>query len=153
MNYLTSAKKMSLRAQAHKLNPYVSIGNSGLIPSVIKEVDNALNAHALIKVRVFENDRLKRKEFQKLLCEKLNCFEIQHIGKLFVLWREKNDSTTDFEKRKSDVNHFNVLDKRKKPDALKVKAIEKKHREKNKGKISVFSANTALKRLQSQKMR
>ena len=36
------------------------IGGDGLTPAVQKEVDAALNAHGLIKVRVFSDDRAAR---------------------------------------------------------------------------------------------
>jgi RNA-binding protein YhbY len=54
---------------------------------VSKEVDAALNAHGLIKVRVFSDDRNAREAMLAELCEGLNAAPVQHIGKLLVLWR------------------------------------------------------------------
>lgn len=63
------------------------IGNDGLTPSVIKEADLALNAHGLIKIRVLGDDRQARDAMFVTLADQLNAAPIQHIGKLFVLWR------------------------------------------------------------------
>lgn len=63
------------------------VGGDGLTPSVAKEVDNALKAHGLIKVRVFSDDRASREAMFASLAEDLNAAPIQHIGKLLVLWR------------------------------------------------------------------
>lgn len=63
------------------------VGGDGLTPSVAKEIDNALKAHGLIKVRVFSDDRASREAMFASLAEDLNAAPIQHIGKLLVLWR------------------------------------------------------------------
>ena len=63
------------------------IGSDGLTPGVEKEIDAALNAHGLIKVRVFSDDRPAREAMLESLADKLGAAPIQHIGKLLVLWR------------------------------------------------------------------
>ena len=84
---LTIAQRKEHRAQAHHLNPVVMIGNEGLTPAVKKETDAALNAHGLIKIRVFGDDRAQREAMFQELADQLNAAPIQHIGKLLVLWR------------------------------------------------------------------
>lgn len=86
---LTIAQRKEHRAEAHHLDPVVMIGNDGLTPNVKKEVDAALNAHGLIKVRVQGDDREAREAVYQELCDSLNAAPIQHIGKLLVLWRPK----------------------------------------------------------------
>lgn len=84
---LTPAQRKEHRSAAHHLTPVVMIGNDGLTPAVEKEVDLALNAHGLIKVRVFSDDRTGREATLASLAGSLNAAPIQHIGKLLVLWR------------------------------------------------------------------
>lgn len=84
---LTPAERREHRANAHHLDPVVLIGGDGLTPAVKKEVDAALNAHGLIKVRVFGDDRAARELMYQELAAELNAAPIQHIGKLLVLWR------------------------------------------------------------------
>ncbi len=84
---LRTAKRKEIRAQAHHLEPIVRIGGDGLTPAVIKETNVALNAHGLIKVRVFSDERETREAMYAQLCDELNAAPIQHIGKLLILWR------------------------------------------------------------------
>lgn len=86
---LTIAERKAHRAEAHHLDPVVMIGNDGLTPGVIKETDAALKAHGLIKVRVQGDDRAAREAVYLQLADQLSAAQIQHIGKLLVLWRPK----------------------------------------------------------------
>ncbi|MGZ5272045.1 MAG: YhbY family RNA-binding protein [Ramlibacter sp.] len=86
---LTIAERKAHRAEAHHLDPVVTIGNEGLTAAVAKEVDAALNAHGLIKVRVLGDDRAEREAMYQQLADQLGAAPIQHIGKLLVLWRPK----------------------------------------------------------------
>ena len=84
---LSPSERKDKRAGAHHLNPVVTIGGEGLTDAVTKEIDAALNAHGLIKVRVFSDDRAQRESFLAGLADSLNAAPVQHIGKLLVLWR------------------------------------------------------------------
>jgi putative YhbY family RNA-binding protein len=84
---LTPAQRKEKRAEAHHLDPVVMIGNDGLTAAIRKEADAALNAHGLIKVRVFSDDRASREAVFAALADELGAAPIQHIGKLLVLWR------------------------------------------------------------------
>lgn len=84
---LKPAQRAEQRAAAHALNPVVMIGGDGLTTAVMKEADAALNAHGLIKIRVFNDDREQRQVFLAQLADELNAAPVQHIGKLLVLWR------------------------------------------------------------------
>ena len=84
---LTPAQRKAHRADAHHLDPVVMVGGDGLTDAVKKETDAALNAHGLIKVRVFSDDRSVREAMFLTLADDLNAAPIQHIGKLLVLWR------------------------------------------------------------------
>ena len=84
---LTPAQRKEHRAAAHHLHPVVIIGAEGATAAVVKEIDVALTAHGLIKVRVFSDDRPAREALLQSLADELNAAPIQHIGKLLVLWR------------------------------------------------------------------
>lgn len=84
---LTTSERRALRADAHHLDPVVIVGGDGLTDAVIKEADAALNAHGLIKVRVFSDTRDDRDAMLAALTGALNAAPVQHIGKLLVLWR------------------------------------------------------------------
>jgi putative YhbY family RNA-binding protein len=86
---LTPAQRKEHRALAHHLEPVVMIGTGGLTPGVTKEIDGALKAHGLVKIRVFSDDRSAREGMLATLSDELDAAPIQHIGKLLVLWRPK----------------------------------------------------------------
>ena len=88
---LTPAQRKDQRALAHHLNPVVMIGSDGMTPAVQREINAALDAHGLIKVRVFSDDRSAREQLFATLVDTLNAAPIQHIGKLLVLWRPMPD--------------------------------------------------------------
>ena len=107
---LTPAQRKEHRALAHHLDPVVLIGGDGLTANVSKEVEAALNAHGLIKVRVFSDDRKAREAMLLQLSEELDAAPIQHIGKLLVLWRPQpaKEKVID-EDRKPGPRDFKVL--------------------------------------------
>ncbi len=84
---LTAAQRREHRAASHHLDPVVAIGGEGLTAAVRKEINAALNAHGLIKVRVFSDDRAAREAMLAELTDTLGAAPVQHIGKLLVLWR------------------------------------------------------------------
>jgi RNA-binding protein len=109
---LTVQQRKVHRAEAHHLDPVVMIGNDGLTPNVRKEIDAALNAHGLIKIRVLGDDRVAREAMYQSLAEDLGAAPIQHIGKLLVLWRPKPPKVKaagDDEDRMPGPREFKVL--------------------------------------------
>ncbi len=92
---LTPAERSALRAEAHALKPIVLIGEAGLTPAVMKEIELGLDSHGLIKVRVFGDDREARIEMYEQICEELDAAPVQHIGKLLVLYRPKKETVKE----------------------------------------------------------
>jgi RNA-binding protein len=89
MKALTSAERRALRARAHALHPIVMIGEAGLTPAVLKEVDIALKSHELIKVRVLGDDRDLRASLIGEICTALDAAPVQQIGKMLVIYRPR----------------------------------------------------------------
>lgn len=84
---LSPAQRAELRAAAHSLKPIVLIGENGLTPSVLREIDRSLAAHTLIKVRVFGDDRDTRTAINEAICNQLHAVSVQQLGKLLLLYR------------------------------------------------------------------
>ena len=91
MSELNPARRRDLRAQAHHLNPVVTVAGKGLTPSVLAEAERALQAHELIKVRIQGAEREQREALMEELCTALGAAAIQHIGNILVLWRERRE--------------------------------------------------------------
>jgi RNA-binding protein YhbY len=65
------------------------IGDDGLKATVLAEIDLALKAHELIKIRVMGDDRAARLTLLEAICTTLNAAPIQQIGKLLIVYRPK----------------------------------------------------------------
>jgi RNA-binding protein len=87
---LSPSQRKSLKARAHPLDPVVTIGGKGLTDEVLAEIDRALQAHELIKIRAAALERDEREHALTAICEKTGAQAVQHIGKVLVLFR-KND--------------------------------------------------------------
>lgn len=80
---------LHLRAQAHAYKPVVLLGAAGLSDAALKEIDRALTAHGLIKVRAGGTDREERDAMFRQIADRLGAARIQMIGRVFVLYRPK----------------------------------------------------------------
>ena len=89
MQTLSTKRRSELRAEAHRLNPIVRIGDKGLTDEVMAEIDRSLKAHELIKVRASAGEREQRDIWLETICERLQAHPVQQIGKVFVIYREK----------------------------------------------------------------
>jgi len=107
---MTPSRRSELRAQAHKLDPVVIIGDKGLTDEVIAEIDRSLKAHELIKVRAMTDDRDARELWMEKICERLDAEAIQQIGKILVVYRQNFDKPR--EKSSDEVDNEPAREKR-----------------------------------------
>ena len=91
MTELTPAERSDLRARAHHLNPVVTVAGNGLTPAVLAEIERALQAHELIKVKVQGAEREQRDALMQELCAALDAAPVQHIGNILVVWRQRRE--------------------------------------------------------------
>ena len=89
MKELTPAERRALRARAHHLHPVIMIGEAGLTPAVLSEIDAALKSHELIKIRVLGDERERRKRLPGEICAALDASPVQRIGKILVVFRPR----------------------------------------------------------------
>jgi putative YhbY family RNA-binding protein len=89
---MTPKERQAFKAQAHKIEPVVTIGGKGLTEAVIAEIDFALKSHELLKIRAGTMDRHERAEAFSRICERTGADPIQHVGKVFVIYRKKPEA-------------------------------------------------------------
>lgn len=89
---LTSAQRRALKARAHGLKPVVLLGAAGLTEMVMREIDRALSAHQLVKIKIPNDDRELRAQIFTEVAEKLLAAKVQSIGKTIVLFRPSPES-------------------------------------------------------------
>jgi RNA-binding protein len=90
-NTLTARERSHLKARAHAMEPRVLVGHAGMTDAVAAEIDRALTAHELIKVKILDGDRDVRREIADAICARADASLVQSVGKVFVLWRPKPD--------------------------------------------------------------
>ncbi len=90
---LTPKERQALKAQAHKLEPVVTIGGKGLSDAVVKEIDFTLKSHELLKIRAAAMDRHERAAAFDAICARTGAEPVQHVGKVFVVYRKKREES------------------------------------------------------------
>ena len=84
---LTGKQRAYLKSLAMDLQPAVYIGKAGITDTVLKEIDDYLTAHELIKVKVQEGAEVQHKEAANVAAVKLRAEYVQSMGRRFVLFR------------------------------------------------------------------
>ncbi|HDR1021511.1 TPA: ribosome assembly RNA-binding protein YhbY [Pasteurella multocida] len=88
---LSTKQKQFLKGIAHHLNPVVMIGNNGLTEGVLAEIDNALEHHELIKVKIAGADREVKQLIIDAIVRETNSSAVQTIGHVLVLYRASKE--------------------------------------------------------------
>ena len=88
---LTPRQRSYLKGRAHALEPVVFVGQAGLSDTVLAEVDRALTAHGLIKVKLAGAGREDREALTKAVCDRAGAVAVQNVGRVLVLWRPRPD--------------------------------------------------------------
>lgn len=87
---LTARERAHLKARAHALEPVVHAGNSGVTDTLVAEVDRALTAHELIKMKVGTDDRADRVAIGDEICARTGAAAVHRVGKVLILWRPRS---------------------------------------------------------------
>ncbi|PZU22503.1 ribosome assembly RNA-binding protein YhbY [Stenotrophomonas sp. PS02298] len=84
---LTSAQNRFLRGIAHDLKALLQIGGKGVTPAFLAELDEVLERHELVKVKVAAEDREARDTLIGELIQASGAALVQRIGHVAVLYR------------------------------------------------------------------
>lgn len=85
---LTPRQRSQLRALAHPRQAVVTTGQRGLTPAVLAEIEQALEHHELVKVRLNAPDRTAREAMAATICEETGSERVQRIGHVLVIYRK-----------------------------------------------------------------
>lgn len=93
---LSEKQKKYLRGLAHGRSPVILLGarsadESGPAVGVVNEMDLALSAHELIKVRARAGERQERDSLLAALAERTGSTLVQRIGNVGVFYRRHKD--------------------------------------------------------------
>lgn len=84
---LSAQQLKSMRALAHQLKPVVTIAQNGLSESVSRELDQTLERHELIKVKIAVGDRELRQQLNDEICRQTGAQCVQSVGNVAVFYR------------------------------------------------------------------
>ena len=84
---LTSAQNRFLRGQAHGLKALMQVGGKGITPSLLAELDQILERHELVKVKVGAEDREARDAIIAELAGQTGAALVQRVGHTATLYR------------------------------------------------------------------
>ncbi len=84
---LTGKQRSYLKGLATELDTTVYIGKAELTDSVLREMDDYLAVHEMVKVKIQEGAEITPKEAANIAAEKLGAEYVQAIGRRFVLYR------------------------------------------------------------------
>jgi RNA-binding protein len=88
---LSDTQRKHLRRLGHDRQPVVLIGNAGLGPGLIAEMDQALAHHELVKVRARVGDRHLRDDLLDELARATHAELVQRIGHVALYYRRHPD--------------------------------------------------------------
>jgi RNA-binding protein len=88
---LTPSQRRYLRGLAHPLKPVLLMGGKGVTPSVLAELEHALDDHELIKVKLAGGDRDDRASALTQLLDASGAENVQTIGHVAVLYRRNQE--------------------------------------------------------------
>lgn len=90
---LTNRERADLKARAHALEPKVHVGGAGVTDALVAEVDRALKAHELIKVKIATDDRDARVAMGDEIAARTGATAVHRVGKVIILWRTREEES------------------------------------------------------------
>ena len=91
---LNSRQRAQLRGYANNYDTILQIGKGGISEQTLKQIDDALEARELIKIRTLETSPVSSREAADDIAEKLGADVVQVIGSKIVLYRQSLNNKT-----------------------------------------------------------
>ncbi|WP_199609194.1 ribosome assembly RNA-binding protein YhbY [Flocculibacter collagenilyticus] len=92
LDKLSNKQKQHLKSVAHTLKPVVLLGANGLTEGVMAEIDQALDHHELIKIKIPTDDRELKSQIIDAIVRESNAIKVQTIGHILVLFRQSEEN-------------------------------------------------------------
>lgn len=91
---LNSKQRAYLRGLANALEPSLLIGKGGFNENMLVDIDSALEARELIKIKILNNSMEDPREVSHDIAERVGAEVVQVIGGKFVLYRQSEENPT-----------------------------------------------------------
>ncbi len=86
-----------LKKSAHHLKPIVQLGKKGISLALIKEIDQALLDHELIKIQVLPVQKPELENNVKEITEQTGAEHIATIGNVIILFKARDEGSLFFQ--------------------------------------------------------
>lgn len=93
--FLTGKQIRQLRSMANTLKATLIVGKEGVSSGVVKQANEALEAHELIKCSVLDGAGCETRDAANELAERVEANVVQVIGHKFVLYRASEREDID----------------------------------------------------------
>jgi RNA-binding protein len=90
MTELKGFQRKHLKSLAHHLDPVIYVGKKGLTDDLVAAVDEALDAHELIKIK-FNDRKEEKRDIVTTLVERTKSAQVGLIGNVAILFRQHAD--------------------------------------------------------------
>ena len=89
---ITSKQRAKLRGLANGIDTIFQIGKGGIGDNFLKQMEDALEARELVKVKVLETAFMSAREACEIVCEEINAEPVSCVGNKFVVYKESRDN-------------------------------------------------------------
>lgn len=95
---MTGKERAYLKKISHSLKPILIIGKEGVTENTIRQLDDALTKHELIKIKILNNNLDDRDEMIETILSGLKAEFVQYIGNKLTIYRDSEEHLIQFEK-------------------------------------------------------
>lgn len=88
---LNSRQRAQLRGLANSIDAIFQVGKGGINDEIIKQVEQALEARELIKLRVLETSPVTSRQAADTISKAANADVVQVVGRCFILYKESRE--------------------------------------------------------------
>ena len=85
---ITSKQRAYLRGLANNIDTIFQIGKGGIGDNFLKQMEDALEAREIVKVKVLETAFMSAREACEIVCEEIGCEPVSCVGNKFVVYKE-----------------------------------------------------------------
>lgn len=97
---LTGKQVRYLRGLGHHLQPVVLVGKDEITDGLVSSVEEALDQHELIKIKLQEGCVMNRKDVASILAERTGAGIAQILGRTILLFRSTEEALITLPKSK-----------------------------------------------------
>jgi len=91
---LSQKQNKYLKGIGHSLSPVVTVADKGLTENVLAAIEEALDFHELIKVKV-RLQRDARVEIYSKICDKTGAYMVTTIGMVLLIYRPSKENKVE----------------------------------------------------------